>query len=174
LGRRHVRCFDRSGAGLASGQRLVMISDRETGPSLAHKLLTKSATRRDTRRNCVSHCTHPDLQERHSTTRKETGFSRLIIPRSWVRAPPAPQVPTDRNPSRFAVANTLVCVEAGHPQGLNVLQPVPRPQRRSAAQGSAALTTTSGGARLRCRLGLGDLAGRSGPAGQQVQCVLRG
>lgn len=38
----------------------------------------------------MSHCTCSDLQERHQTTRKETGFLRLINPRSWVQAAPAP------------------------------------------------------------------------------------
>jgi len=40
----------------------------------------------------MSHCTRPDLQERHQTTRKEPGNLRLIIPRSWVRARPGPLV----------------------------------------------------------------------------------
>jgi hypothetical protein len=71
--------------------------DGETGTALAHRMLTTSATRRCTRRHDVAPCTGPDLQERHPATQKGKGPFRLIIPRSWVRAPPAPHSVTCGN-----------------------------------------------------------------------------
>ena len=38
----------------------------------------------------MSYCTFADLRKHALTTRKETGFTRLIISRSGVQAPPAP------------------------------------------------------------------------------------
>ncbi len=96
------RCRPRAVASTAPGPRRPAASDRGTGWLPAHKLLTNQPTRRCIRCMPVSHCTYPDLRKQASTTRKETGFFRLIISRSWVRAPPAPPRLTCRNRARWS------------------------------------------------------------------------
>ena len=72
----------------------------------------------------MSHCTCADLRKHALTTRKETGFPRLIIPRSGVRPPPGPH-------HAYGVQLAAICSGPLGPAALGLASGVGRPAPRT-------------------------------------------